>query len=105
MKESDLMRAIQLEASKHGARIFRNNLGVLQDKNGRYVRYGVCNPGGADLIGFTKNGLFLAVEVKVGNAKLTEKQENFLDQVNLAGGIGICARSVQDVVDKLTNSV
>ena len=104
MKESDLMRLIQLEASKYGVRLFRNNVGVLQDKNGRHLRYGL-GTGSSDLIGWIGEGKyagkFIAVEVKVGDSKLTPEQINFLNQVNGAGGIGICARSVQDVIDKL----
>ena len=96
------MKLIQLEASKYGAVLLRNNVGVLQDKRGHYLRYGL-GTGSADLIGWYK-GRFLAVECKIGTGKLTPEQENFLDQVNLAGGIGICARCVQDVVDKLSKT-
>ena len=95
--EAELMRDIQLALSQDGHRVFRNNIGVCKDERGNYIRYGVCNPGGSDLIGWTKDGRFLAVEVKSAKGRLTATQESFLKNVNEAGGVGICARSVQDV--------
>ena len=97
MTEAELMREIQLFLSNKGHRVFRNNIGVCKDERGNYIRYGVCNPGGSDLIGWTKEGKFLAVEVKSAKGRLTATQESFLEAINKAGGIGICARSVQDV--------
>lgn len=95
------MRDIQIEVSKLGHRVFRNNIGVCKDENQNYIRYGVCNPGGADLVGWTKDGRFLGIEVKGPRGRLTKEQQAFLDAVNRAGGIGICARSVQEVLDAL----
>lgn len=34
---------VRLEAPRHGVWLTRNNVGVLQDKNGRPVRYGLAN--------------------------------------------------------------
>ncbi len=45
--------------------------------------------------------IFAAVEVKSKSGKLTRDQENFLNAVRDAGGIAICARSVDDVVGSL----
>ena len=101
MKEANLMREIQLAASKYGARLFRNNIGILKDARGQYIRYGLCNPGGADLIGWTKEGRFLACEVKTSHGKLTEAQDNFLDEVCRAGGIGFVAHSVEEALQKI----
>lgn len=98
MTEAVLIREICLVASRHGARVFRNNVGSLQDINGRWVRYGVCNPGGADLIGWTVDGRFLAIEVKFGSTATTAPQLRFLEVVRKSGGIGIIARSADDVV-------
>ena len=35
--------AVRLEASEKGVKLFRNNVGVLEDKTGRPVRYGLGN--------------------------------------------------------------
>lgn len=53
---------VRLEAAQRGAYLFRNNVGVLQDENGRPVRYGLANDSKAlnerlkssDLIGFRR---------------------------------------------------
>lgn len=52
--------AVRLEASQKGAKLWRNNVGALQDKRGRLVRYGLANDSAelndaiksADLIGW-----------------------------------------------------
>lgn len=93
--ESVLMRAVQCKASLLGWRVFRNNCGSY--KRGRaYIKYGVCNPGGSDLIGFTGDGRFVAIECKV-NTPTTDAQKRFLQAVARAHGIAIIAHSIDDV--------
>ena len=41
--EAWLQSAVRLESSQKGWRMFRNNNGALQDKTGRWVRYGLAN--------------------------------------------------------------
>lgn len=99
--EGPLIKEIMLAATKLGARLFRNNCGALEDKNGRWVHYGVCNPGGADLIGWTADGRFLAIEVKAGRTVTTAEQLKFIEGVNAAGGVGLIARDVATAVAAL----
>lgn len=101
MTEPALIREILTAASRVGARLFRNNVGQLQDIEGRWIRYGVCNPGGSDLIGWTADGRFLAIEVKAGRTVTTSQQIRFVEAVAKAGGVGIIARSVEDVMRAL----
>lgn len=110
MSESQLQREIMLAVTATGGRVFRNNIGQWEYAPGRFVKYGVCNPGGADLIGWTATGRFLGIEVKnpgrdMTKAKRKEDQGRFRDAVNRAGGLCIIARSVQEVLDVLKNSV
>jgi len=35
--------ALRIEASRKGVKLFRNNVGALADKTGRFVRYGLAN--------------------------------------------------------------
>lgn len=104
MKETNIQQACRMEASRLGAIVWRNNIGRLQDKGGRYITYGVCNPGGSDLIGIYK-GRFLALEVKMPGKKPTPEQENFLRVVRENGGIAGVVRSVDDVKKLLTDSI
>jgi len=101
MSEAILMREIQVAVSEKGHRVFRNNQGVCKTEDGRYIRYGVCNPGGADLLGWTSGGRFLAIEVKGPKGRLTKEQDAFLTAVNEAGGVGICAKTIDDVRERL----
>ena len=117
MKESDLLKLIQLEASKRGYRLFRNNTGLgwtgksfhisqpitmtlmpgdVLIRAARPLHAGLCE-GSADLIGWNTDGKFTAFEVKTESGRLTEPQQHFLDAVNAAGGVGKCVRGVGDI--------
>ena len=63
---------------------------------GVFVKFGLCNPGGADLIGIYK-GKFLAIEVKQPDKNPTVEQRNFLEFIRNSGGIAGIARSPSDV--------
>lgn len=116
MSEVELMRAIQMEASRQGHRLFRNNIGtgwvgpqsrvsrptmVLMKegdvliRNASPLHSGLC-VGSSDLIGLSTAGRFLAVEVKAPKGRATVGQESFIDMVNRLGGLGIIAKSLED---------
>lgn len=58
--EAAVQSAVRLEAARKGVKLFRNNVGVLIDTNGRPVRFGLANDSkqlnakikSADLIGW-----------------------------------------------------
>lgn len=102
ISETPLRKAIQVAATLAGARLFRNNTGRLQDKTGRWVTFGL-GVGGSDLIGFTAEGLFCAIEIKVGRTPVTVEQRRFISSVNAAGGRAGVARSVEDALAILTD--
>lgn len=110
--ETSLQNKIRLALSKMGMLNWRNNTGVLKDKRGIPVRFGLCT-GSSDIIGIrsveiTEDmvgktiGQFCALEVKTKTGKPTEAQENFLDQVNKAGGFGMIVRSAGEVEETFT---
>lgn len=109
MREQSIMQRVQLEASRKGWRVFRNNVGCLPDARGVPVRYGLC-PGSSDLIGWRELVItpemvgrtvaqFVAVEVKGPTGKPTAQQMRFLEAVAAAGGVALLARGVEDLVD------
>lgn len=98
MKESNLHREIQIEASKRGHRLFRNNVGKLQSREGEWVAFGVGGVGGSDLIGWTRDGVFAAVEVKLPHGRVSPEQLSFIAAVAKAGGRAGVARSVEDAM-------
>ena len=111
--EASIQQHIRLALAQAGAKMFRNNVGQYIDpKTGRPIRYGVCNPGGSDLIGWCPVevtpdmvgqtiAVFCAVEVKTENGRPTEAQLNFIAQVLKAGGYAGIARSPGDAVATL----
>jgi hypothetical protein len=94
MNERDIQVAIQLEASKAGHRLMRNNVGMLRDINGTPVRFGL-GIGSSDLIGWTSSGAFLAIEVKYKTAA-TEAQLAFIAAVLAAGGKAGIAHNIDE---------
>ena len=94
---------------RRDVRLFRNNIGVAKykDKTGkiRHVKFGVCNPGGSDLIGWRiktitpemvgrRVAMFLAIETKAPKKGPNKNQRTFINQVNAAGGLAGVARDV-----------
>ncbi|OHB71883.1 MAG: hypothetical protein A2W23_06445 [Planctomycetes bacterium RBG_16_43_13] len=110
--EAAIMRAIQIEASKHGWRFFRNSCGQAITASGNIIRFGLANPGGSDLIGWvpvtitpdmvgSKVCIFTAIEVKRPKKKPTQSQADFIEAVKKAGGIALVACSVEEVLEGL----
>ena len=101
MSEADLMRRIQIAVCNTGARVMRNNVGAFKDHKGQWVHFGL-HKGSSDLIGWTRDGKFLALEVKMPTGKPTPEQINFIEQVRKAGGIAGIVRSVDEALALLT---
>jgi len=87
-KEADITRSI---------RAYLRSIGVFHYKQWQGLG---SKRGVSDIIGIYK-GKYLAIEVKTPRGKLSEHQEKFLQAVNLEGGIGFVARSVDDVINGL----
>jgi len=116
--ETPILQRIRLAiGAMSGVRIFRCNNGTgwvgeianhTPDRviivNPRPLRTGLC-AGSSDLIGWrtvTINGRkiaqFVAIEVKSPTGRATPEQSNFIEQVNLAGGLAGIAHSPEDAV-------
>jgi hypothetical protein len=104
--EQQIQQHIRLTCSTGSTRLFRNNTGTLRDQHGRPVSFGLCK-GSADLIGWTTRtitqemvgsqvAVFTSIEVKAASGSLRPEQQQWLDAVQAAGGIGGVARSVDD---------
>lgn len=102
------MRRIQLRATELGARLWRNNVGAYRHPESGWIRYGVQNPGGSDLIGITpveitmemvgkRVAIFTAIEVKKENEEATEDQQAFIDFIKLNGGITGVVKKEEDL--------
>lgn len=111
-KETGVSKVVRLDASRRGARYWRNNVGAFKPETGGFVRYGLCNESkkmndvlkSSDLIGIepilitpehvgTTIGQFACRETKKpgwryrGTAR-EMAQNNFIFLVNSLGGDG-----------------
>jgi len=108
--EAAVQNRIRLEASRVGARVWRNNVGAMLTEDGSFVRYGLANDSqqmnarikSSDLIGLKPVlitpehigqvlGVFVAREVKPGGWRYTGTprelaQLRFLELVASLGG-------------------
>lgn len=77
-----------------GCHCWRQNTGAVRRGN-RYIKFGF--PGISDIIGWTPNGQFLAVECKRPGAVPSNEQRVFLELVKQSGGVAILAYDVEDI--------
>lgn len=105
--EQAIQQNILLQCSRSNVRLLRNNCGSYKSPTGTFVRYGVGNPGGSDLIGLRsvtitpemvgqQIGQFVALEIKTPTGRATEQQQRFLAMVRSLGGLAGIARSVDE---------
>lgn len=95
--EHRLMDDIRLELSKHGAAVFRANVGVMRTPDGRYVNTGIPK-GFSDLFGVLPNGRAFFIECKVKPNKPTPEQINFISAMQARGAYAGVAYSVEEAV-------
>lgn len=120
--ESVAQQLIRLDASKRGNRLWRNNIGVANDKTGRPIRFGLANDSqkmnqtikSSDLIGIERYtvksidvgstvGLFKSIEVKPPGWKYTgtpreKAQLNWIKLIISLGGRAQFATGPDDVL-------
>jgi len=115
-----------IKATEYGFRLFKNAMGlgyvgkltksyrdsfageIVTIEKARRVKFGVCNPGGFDLIGWQtvkitadmagmRLAVFTAIDGKTeGYATMSKDQRNFARELIKAGGSAIIARRTKD---------
>lgn len=87
-----------------GAEVLRNNTGAIshtrKDGSRGFIRFG--EKGSADIIACIPGGHFLAVECKAGKNGLTVEQREYLERVRQKGGLALCVRSVDELIEALS---
>lgn len=117
-EETNLQARIMAEISamRLPCMLLRNNVGqgrfLNRDGTSSFVRYGVGGPGGADFIGarqilITQEMVgkviaqLVAMEIKTVAGNLQQNQQDFLDAVNVRGGMAFVARSSEEAIKNL----
>jgi hypothetical protein len=107
-KHEIIVELVRLLMTQKGARVFKNAMGTgLVGEKLRPVKFGVCNPGGSDLIGWRPVRItpemvgqtlaqFVAVECKTPGDKARPAQVAFLRAAVRSGGVAMIARRVGD---------
>jgi hypothetical protein len=98
--ESQLVTACLEYLLVMGIPAWRNNSGATMIGK-RFIRFGM--KGSSDILGvLPPTGRFLAVECKQPKGRTTESQDEFLDAINEAGGLGVVVRSVDELESMIT---
>ena len=102
MREVDIQRQILQYLQLRGIFCWRNSTGAMVREFGghkHFYRFGCV--GSPDIIGMMPDGRFLGVEVKAARGACTSDQWAFLEKIRQNGGIGIVARSIEEVAQQL----
>jgi len=100
-KEQDIQRAIIEYLRLKRFVVFKHHStgSTVRENKAVFFRYG--DKGISDLIACSPTGRFVAVEVKKKGGRATPEQLEFLRKVRKAGGIGILAFSIDDVMAQI----
>ena len=97
MTEAQLQHDIRLALSAlPGLVLWRNHVGAAMI-DGRKQSFGLAR-GSADLIGIWRDGVFVAIEIKAANGRVSEAQARFLSLVRSHGWIAVVVRSVEEAL-------
>ena len=83
---------------------FKHNSTQFGVRDGKNFAFSNSKKGVADIIACSPKGTFVAIEVKKPGGRATPEQLEFLEKVRSAGGIGILAFSLEDVMGKVGES-
>lgn len=104
--ESEVQAQILDYLEARGFLVWRQNSGTFFGTNATTghrwaVRSGI--KGISDIMGATKDGRLLAIEVKRpgGRSRVRPEQEEFLARVRATGGVAILAYGIDDVINSL----
>lgn len=97
--EQDILKQCLQWLALKGFFCWRSNVGaraITQPNGSRtFVRFGL--KGSSDILGLTRQGQFLAIEVKRKGNKPTPEQEAFLSSIRKSGGLAFVVTSVEEL--------
>lgn len=94
--QSHILQYLRLK----GYFVWKNNTaGIYKRATNSYIPSHA--KGVSDIIGLTKQGVFIAIEVKRSGGKLSPNQEAFLEAIRASGGVAILAYDLKDVEEVL----
>jgi hypothetical protein len=104
MLEQQIQRAILEYLRWRHIPCYKHQNAGIRKPDGGYIP--THTRGVSDIIGcIPKTGRFLAIEVKRPGNRPTPEQQQFIDTINEAGGLAFVARSVEEVENKMEQSL
>lgn len=104
MREKDIQNEIRLALSPYAV-VFRINVGNFNTQDGRYISTGVPK-GFSDLFGVRKSdGRAVFIEVKNEKGRTSKYQENFLEQMKKNNAIVGVARSAEEAINIIKETI
>ena len=101
VKEQDIQKGILQYLRLKGVKCWKARSVGIHKADGGYIPLPALERGVADIIGCLKGGRLLAIEVKRKGNKPTPDQQQFIDDINHLGGLGLIAYSLGDIIDKV----
>ncbi len=101
LSEHELMTWCISYLSLKGHYVQRINSGKIPIfQNGRINRVvKLAEPGTPDIVGFTKDGRYIGLEIKIKPNKPSPVQQEFIDNLNRCGGIGAVIYSQEEMME------
>lgn len=104
MSANTITKAIVTYLNLNNCYVWRqNNVGIYDQKTGRYRRNPNNKKGVADIIGIKSDGTFIAIEVKYGKDKLSQDQKIFLENIDNHNGEHYVVKSFDDFLEQYEN--
>ena len=101
LSHSNLIKLVLIELSHaRVATAWQNDTGVARSMDGcRVIKFGL--KGCSDIVGITKDGRFLAVEIKVGKDFLKPEQIAFKEMIERNNGHHYVIRNEDEIKDMI----
>ncbi len=78
-----------------------NTTGIYDVKKKKWKKLHNQLKGVSDILGILHDGKFLAIECKTKNTARSKEQVDFINDINNTNGIGLFAKSIEDVLEIL----
>ena len=108
MLEKEIEKCILLDLNKSGLGFFWKNasVGTYDAKKGSFRRPGAFQIRGvSDIIGVTRDGKAVFLEVKTKTGRLSKYQANFIEKMQYWGAIAGVVRSSADAFELIKNGI
>lgn len=100
MKEKDIQKQVMDFLRLKGFLVVKfPSVGIYKQKTNSYIPQ--SRRGISDLLACSPKGRFIAIEIKCGKNKVSQEQQDFIDEVKKKNGFAFTAYSLDDVINTI----